>query len=297
MLSEVNMEKIKEFIAVLDQMIDGKYILADVKINKLVKIINESEDLYKFMTECLINFDFEKEYTECMEKNKLNTEGFSLPKEPIKVVALVYCLLNAFNSKYLDLYDFMRENFTSLHYHTEYLEFGRKIILPFKNIVESYFGLNEDGKSLVDIEKEFLAHHEEIERKAQEEIEKNKEVKEEVKIDERFLTIEKLLRRMLNAINQDRKVKKDLRENLAYILNRSIYALNYQDIELITPLITIFDIMAKKVKCISFDFNDLKLEILKFYDDREDVYNEDELVSREELEDYMNDAKDLLDED
>ena len=67
-------------------------------MNKLIKIINESDELYKFMTECLINFDFEKEYSACLQKNKLNGEGFSLPKEPIKIVALVYCLINAFNS-------------------------------------------------------------------------------------------------------------------------------------------------------------------------------------------------------
>ena len=92
-------ERVKEFVSVLDQMIDGKYILADVKIHKLVKIINECDELYKFMTECLINFDFEVEYNNCLQKNNINGESFVLPKEPVKIVALVYCLLNAFNSK------------------------------------------------------------------------------------------------------------------------------------------------------------------------------------------------------
>ena len=34
MLTEKKLEKIKVFLDILDQMIDGKYILADVKINK-----------------------------------------------------------------------------------------------------------------------------------------------------------------------------------------------------------------------------------------------------------------------
>ncbi len=287
MLTEKKLEQIKEFLDVLDQMINGKYILADVKINKLVKIINESEELYKFMSECLINFDFEKEYSNCAQKNKLNGEGFTLPKEPIKIVALVYCLLNAFNSKYLDLYDFMRENFSSLQYHTEYLEFGRRVIEPFKNIVASYFGLNEDGISLVDYQKElgFVIKEEEEEKE------------EPIKVDKRFITIHTLIKRMMESIKTDRKIKSELKENLVYILNRSIYALNYQDIELLTPIITIFDIYAKKIKSIAWDYNDLKVEIMKFYNEADEVYSEDDLVSKEELDEYMNDAKALLSEE
>ena len=285
MLTENKLQKIKEFLEVLDQMINGKYILADVKINKLVKIINESEELYKFMSECLINFDFEKEYSECMPKNRINGEGFTLPKEPIKIVALVYCLLNAFNSKYLDLYDFMRENFSSIQYHTEYLEFGRRIIEPFKNIVASYFGLNEDGKSLIDYQKEmgFV-----VEEKAKEEKE------EPIKVDKRFITIHSLIKKMIEKIKSERKIKAELKDNLVYILNRTIYALNYQDIELVTPIITIFDIYAKKIKTIAWEYNDLKVEIMKFYNESDDVYSEDDLVSKEELDEYMNDANEIL---
>ena len=214
-----------------------------------------------------------------------------LPKEPIKLVALVYCLLNAFNSKYLDLYDFMRENFASIHYHTEYLEFGRKVLEPFKNIVASYFGLTEDGKSLIEFNKD-LGFDDAIQE------EPNQEVDEiQVQVDEKFLTIDKLLRRMINTIKSDKKVKPETKENLNYVLNRAIYALNYQDIELISPIITIVDMLSKKVKSIAWDLNDLKVEILKFYEDREDVYNEDDLVSQEELDEYMNEAQDLLNDE
>ena len=291
MHNEQTLAKIKEFIEVLDQMIDGKYILADVKIHKLVKIINECDAIYSFMSECLINFDFENEYNNCIQKNNINGEKFLLPKEPIKLVALVYCLLNAFNSKYLDLYDFMRENFASIHYHTEYLEFGRKVLEPFKNIVASYFGLTEDGKSLIEFNKD-LGFDDAIQE------EPNQEVDEiQAQVDEKFLTIDKLLRRMINTIKSDKKVKPETKENLNYVLNRAIYALNYQDIELISPIITIVDMLSKKVKSIAWDLNDLKVEILKFYEDREDVYNEDDLVSQEELDEYMNEAQDLLDDE
>lgn len=291
MQNEQTLEKIKEFIEVLDQMIDGKYILADVKIHKLVKIINECDAIYSFMSECLINFDFENEYNNCIQKNNINGEKFLLPKEPVKLVALVYCLLNAFNSKYLDLYDFMRENFASIHYHTEYLEFGRKVLEPFKNIVSSYFGLTEDGKSLIEFNKELG-----FEDKS---LVENKEETEtaKVEIDEKFLTIDKLLRRIINTIKADKKIKLETKENLNYVLNRAIYALNYQDIELISPIVTIVDLLSKKVKSIAWDLNDLKVEILKFYEDKEDVYNEDDLVSQEELDDYMKEAQVLLDDE
>ena len=183
----------------------------------------------------------------------------------------------------------MRENFSSIHYHTEYLEFGRKILEPFKLVVSSYFGLTEDGKTLIEFDTDYGY--------VEEPVVEAYDIEEKPVVDERFLTIEKLLRKILNTIKQDKKIKQDIKENLTYVVNRSIYALNYQDIELISPLLTIVDMFSKKLKSISWDLNDLKVEILKFYEDKDDVYNEDDLVSQEELDEYMNDAKDLLNDE
>ena len=281
-----SIEKVKAFLNILDEMIDGKYILADVKISKLVKAINESSELYTFMSECLINFDFQKEYNNAHAK--ITGGEFTLPQEPTKAVALVYCLISAFNSKYLDLYDFMRENFNTLQYHTEYKEFGRRILTPFKNMVASYFGLLEDGSSLVDFDfnNGYSAPEEEI---------KEEKPKQKNFVDPRFFTIEKLVKNIMYSIKHDKKIKEDQKEVMLYCLNRTIYALNYQDIELISAIISCFDILTKKVRSIAYDYNDLKLEINSFYDEKQNrtEYNEDELVDKKELEEYMSDASKL----
>lgn len=282
-------QKVKAFLNILDEMIDGKYILADVKINKLVKAINESSELYTFMSECLINFDFQKEYNSASAK--ITGGEFTLPEEPTKAVALVYCLINAFNSKYLDLYDFMRENFNTLQYHTEYKEFGRRVLAPFKNIVASYFGLLEDGSSLIDFD--FNNGFNVKEQKIEPVKSPNSE-----KVDPRFFTIEKLVKNMMCSIKNDKKIKPEQKDAMLYCLNRTIYALNYQDIELISAIISCFDILTKKVRSITYDYNDLKLEINSFYDEKENrvEYSEDELVDKNELEEFMREASKMREE-
>ena len=106
-VSNEELSKIAQFIAGCNDMINGKFILADVKITKVLNNIAESEELYRFISECMNNFDFIKELHRAEMKNSLNSGAFTPPQEPEKLVAFVFCLLVECDAKRIDFYSFI----------------------------------------------------------------------------------------------------------------------------------------------------------------------------------------------
>ena len=143
------MQKIAQFIASCDDMINGKFILADVKITKVLNMIAGSEELYRYISECMVGFDFNKEYHRAEVKNGLNGGVFSVPTDPQKLVAFVFCVLVECDAKRLDFYNFINENFGWESKSNAYKNFAEKLLTPFKEIISSHFGLLTENNQSV----------------------------------------------------------------------------------------------------------------------------------------------------
>ena len=59
---------IQNFINSCDDMIKGKFIMADNKISKILESIANNEKLYKLVNDCVNGYNFQKEYEK--EKHK-----------------------------------------------------------------------------------------------------------------------------------------------------------------------------------------------------------------------------------
>ena len=55
---DYEVEKIKSFFIACDEMIEGRFILSDIKISKILKAIASSEVLYNTFAQVLNNFKF-----------------------------------------------------------------------------------------------------------------------------------------------------------------------------------------------------------------------------------------------
>ena len=142
-VSNEELTKITQFIAGCNDMINGKFILADVKITKVLNIIAESEELYRFITECMNGFDFSKELHRAEMKNSLNGGSFTAPQQPEKLVAFVFCLLVECDAKRIDFYTFINENFISKDRSDVYSKFANTLLLPFRDIISNHFGFSD----------------------------------------------------------------------------------------------------------------------------------------------------------
>ena len=141
-VSNEELSKISQFIASVDDMINGKFILADVKITKVLNMIANSEELYRYISECMVGFDFSREFHRAEVKNNLNGGTFSAPSEPEKLVSFVFCVLVECDAKRLDFYNFINENFSKDGKCSAYKLFATTLLVPFKETIANHFGLS-----------------------------------------------------------------------------------------------------------------------------------------------------------
>lgn len=235
-VSNEELLKISNFNASVEDLIHGKFILADTKISKLLETINNSKDMFRFVSECLINFDYSKELGRAEMKNSLNKGAFNCPKEDEKIVALVFCLLNDFAIKKLDYYTFIKSNFGINGENEQYKLFAKTLLIPFKEIISNNFCLEKEES----------------------------EQKENVQENE-FSQLKVVLQQIKNIIENDKKINNNLKEDIIYILDSTIYATKYNDIKLVGALLTSFEILTKKINSIKFQKQELHNLLLKFY--------------------------------
>ncbi len=136
-----NNESIINFINACNDLVDGKFILADIKISKILKSISQSTEIYNLIAESMINYDFDAEFEKAVVKNEQGVEKFELPEDVEKLIPLVFCLLVEIDSKRINLNDFIKAQFPLVNnQNEEYHAFAKTIIIPFRNAIAEIFG-------------------------------------------------------------------------------------------------------------------------------------------------------------
>ena len=94
--------ELRNFFVACDEFANGRFILADIKIAKILRAIADCTEIYNLLEECMLNFDFDRELGKCSVKGNIG-EGvaFRLPSEMHKLIPLVFCLLVELDSKKL----------------------------------------------------------------------------------------------------------------------------------------------------------------------------------------------------
>lgn len=309
-VSNEELSKIAQFVASCDDMINGKFILADVKITKVLNMIAGSEELYRYISECMVGFDFSKEYHRAEVKNGLNGGVFAVPTDPNKLVAFVFCLLVECDAKRLDFYNFINDNFGISGKSEAYRNFSNQLLVPFKEIVASHFGLggvsNQTLEDITNVYREDLKQEpifeeqygqtnydnanwqnqdysvQETHQYAQmplysetpiqsqqyqdiNQYPQTEPKKEEKKENGVWKEICEICENVESAVYAERHLKEYLKEELLYILKTIKYSTKYQDVKIISALVTAFDELTKKFRSIQFVFGELKNKLEKLY--------------------------------
>lgn len=254
----------REFIKACDEMINGKFILADVKIMKILNAIANCEPIYRYVQECLIDFNFEKEYARAGVKNQFSNENFSAPTNQKQLVAMVFSLLVEFDKKQIDFYKFVTTNFATLNKGGEYENFVNALIVPFKNAIAQNFGLVQ--------KQENVEHANKI---AEQTPQQNKSVEQNLtepteleKLDEEqqiWKNIGLLVDNVIQAVSVDRKLKGDAKEQCLYALKSIKYSFKYKDMRLVSSLFMAVQVLTQKSRSLGFVLNEIKTEINKYY--------------------------------
>jgi len=138
-----NYAKIQRFFTACDELISGKYILADNKIGELLKSVAASEELTALFSAVTKDFDYlaaKREYLKYpLTPNGTRGAAF-LPADRAQAVAFVFCLLVEFDGGAMHLDDFLRKYFyDDGSYTASYALFVTRMIRPFRDILRDCF--------------------------------------------------------------------------------------------------------------------------------------------------------------
>ncbi|MCL2540658.1 MAG: hypothetical protein FWE53_04530 [Firmicutes bacterium] len=134
-MSEQEQQRISEFYEACSNLGGAKFILADARLGKILRAVSASQTLIDIVSDCINGFSFESELSKAQVKNQLKTIGFRMPFEREKVIALGFCLLNEFDSKRIDLHQFLFEYFGSNDAGASecFDKFVTAVIVPFRD--------------------------------------------------------------------------------------------------------------------------------------------------------------------
>ncbi|MBE5756773.1 MAG: hypothetical protein E7342_03120 [Clostridiales bacterium] len=129
-------EELELFLNKADDLIQSKYVLADIKLINLLKVIASSETILKIIKNSLDNFDYQREKAKILRPSSFMGEDKGevfLPEDLKTVIAFVFNLLMEIDNKTIDLSSFIQKYFfESGSYYESYSAFMTKMVLPFK---------------------------------------------------------------------------------------------------------------------------------------------------------------------
>jgi hypothetical protein len=264
--TDIEKEKLKNFFASVNEMIGGRFILSDVKVAKVLKNIASSEVLYNLFAKCLVNFNFEQEFSRAKVSNRVNGGYFTLPVEEDKIVALVFCMLLEIDNQKLNLQGFVTENFFSADgYNISYSNFALSVLVPFKNCVMSLLGVDEEGECVTTGFEELQENQTSIEDFMIEEEEEEEYEDETLHVTKiLFSNMRVVLYDMLTLLNEMR-VKDVERDELTILIRGMLEAVELENFKVINAFLVAFERIIGKNKFFRNDFEELKRLLADFY--------------------------------
>ncbi len=175
-------EELDLFLERADDLIGGKYILADIKIVNLLKAIAVSDTLLALFKNCLDGFDYElakKKYLVSSQYLSADKGEFVLPPNSRELLAFIFNLLIDLDAKRIVLGEFLERYFyEDGSCFSGYIAFINTVIKPFKNTIKMIMESVIDGR--LEDPVEALVEEEKKKQAEQEAEEKQKQIEKEL---------------------------------------------------------------------------------------------------------------------
>ena len=266
--SDVEQKNLKNFFAACNEMINGRFILSDIKIQKILNAIANSAVLYELVAKCMVDFNFKNEFRNAKVSNKVNGGYFVLPNDEQKIVALVFCFLIDVDNKRIDLQNFINENFFSSDgYNISYSNFAINVLVPFKTSVANLLGVNELGEDVgsygIDVNSEQIAMDgfEQVEE-TDSEPDLSKENSTKLKYADLLMSLNSLYA----AVKKERKLKDETRQELIIIIKAIKEAITMEKLIFINALVIPLEHELTKNRQLKPYYAEFKNSLMAFYD-------------------------------
>lgn len=293
--------KIQAFYKACTDTKYAKFILAENKISEILRAIVNSPELVSIVSDSLAGFNFSSEFNKIQVKNEMRRINIILPKDPHKLVAIVFSLLGEIDAHRVDFHDFIFSYFdaggsTLLECYDKFVQ---TIILPFRNTLcelagyeiddEEENSADDEFENDVDVEEDWdsqtedndtiLPNNWEDEEGEDDMIYENKDVQyddeyddgvetnQNDRVDEFFNDIAVIINQIQDTINNDSRIKSDRKDELNITLDAILLAIDYRSLKIFNALMISLNEMLRFVRSTKFYNNELQNRIAEFYDE------------------------------
>lgn len=138
---EVFMEQndnVKIFLDACDEFIECKFLVAEYKLQRMLKVLAQTEEVCSLVGECLEQFNREREFAKAYIQDGHGEFVCDMPDEEYKIIALVFCTLVDIDNKKIDFIDFVKRFFG--REDNPFHAFVLTMVVPFRNLIADAFG-------------------------------------------------------------------------------------------------------------------------------------------------------------
>lgn len=267
--SDVEKKNLKNFFVACNEMINGRFILSDIKIAKILNSIANSSVLYDLFAKCMVDFNYRTEFRNAKVTNKTNGGYFVLPNDESRIIALVFCFLIDVDNSRINLQNFINENFYSADgYNISYSNFSLNVLVPFKNSVSSMLGVNENGDSIGDFaedENEQIAM-EGFEDSDDEDDMLSQRPTRQSELNLKYADFLRALNQLYSAVKKHPKLKDERRSELIIVIKAIKEAIRIEKLIFLNALIIPLEYTISKDKLLKNFYDDLKNCLVSFYE-------------------------------
>ena len=262
---EKNVRKVEKFVANCNDMLSGRFLDFNKKIENIANSINDSDDILSYLATKILDGDREEIFNHAFViDNKTKNGKISLPSEEKEKLTLFVTVINDLYSHKLNANKFLETYFRGGQGTPTQL-FLEKIIEPFKNMIADYFKVDK-SLTLADLSKK----EEEISEEEFADIEEDDEVNFETEFEEEdmlALSINNIVRVCdeLEAKLKFEKKHESIVEDFGFMISALKHACAQKDMQNVNGLILGINYVSHKIKSTKYLVNELNEIVYNIY--------------------------------
>lgn len=250
-------EELNLFLERADELIESKYILADIKIVNLLKAIAGSETLLALFKNCLSDFDYEEAQKKYLIKSPYFSDDkgeFVIPQKSRDLLAFTFNVLVDIDAKRINMSNFISKYFyIDGSFASGYDAFINAMIKPFKNSVKTLMESVIEGK----LQDPIVALTEEENKKAKIEEEEKLKIEQEKQLSlKTYGASVKTIKDILLSDKQkirNKKLDEELKEEMFLTIDMLANAITSEDRDAIIYAFVAYKFMTKAHKILFFN--------------------------------------------
>ncbi len=251
-------EQIKAFYDACQELKGSKIILADAKVSKVLRSIVSSPTLVEIVGDALVGFNLESEMNKCTSVDLEGNQHINLPAEPYRVIALVFSVLTEFDTRKLDLQEFVHQYFSAESLAESFHRFNDEMVDPFCEYLCDWVGFKTKKG-----EQKNMILDERIQDENDEILEEENEVNS---VESLFEDLKIIFNQIKETIKLDTHIKPDRFDDLNITLDALITAIELKNFKILNALLISLNNLLAPIKSVRFYNMELQNRLASFYE-------------------------------